>query len=63
MDQPEESPDKLDDIRPSHFALRESDRSDKGVINRLYDEMTPESRQKLLSFAIELLRSQSGERK
>lgn len=52
---------KTTDIRPTHFAVREMDRGDKGVLNRLFDEMDEEARQKLLNYALQLRRKPKPE--
>ncbi len=52
---------KPSDIQPGHFAVREMDRGDKGLLNRLFDELDVESRKKLLDYALQLRRKPKPE--
>ncbi len=42
------------DIKPGHFAKRESDRGDKGWLLRLFESLDEPTRQELLRFAQDL---------
>ena len=46
--------DKLNDIDPTHFAVRKIDRGDQGTLNRIYEALDEPARSKLLRYAFEL---------
>ena len=49
--------DQAEDIQPGNFAIREMDRSDKGALNRIFDELDDGAKQELLRLAVKLRRS------
>ena len=46
--------DSPTDIRPGHFAKRDSDRGNRGALLRLFDALDPARQQELLDFAASL---------